>query len=104
MGTTKARMRIDEIIATLRQHLPELRQRYGVTYLGLFGSWVRGEQTPGSDLDVLVELDDRGLTLFDFLDLEEHLSQLLDVKVDLVERGTLKPHIGRHIAEEVQPV
>ena len=104
MRTMKTHMRIDDIIATLRQHLPELRERYGVTYLGLFGSWVRGEQSRGSDLDVLVELDDRGLTLFDFLDLEEHLSQLLDVKVDLVERGTLKPHIGRYIAEEVQPV
>ncbi len=94
----------DEILATLRAHLPELRQRYGIRSLGVFGSYVRGEQRRRSDLDLLVEFDDRALSLFDFVEIENYLSELLGVKVDLVEKSTLKPAIGRHILEEVVPV
>ena len=85
----------------LRFHLPELCKQYGVQLLGLFGSYVRGDQHPGSDLDLLVEFDDRPLTLFQFIALENYASDLLGVKVDLVKKGTLKPAIGRHILKEV---
>ncbi len=88
----------------LRLHLPELRQQYGVRPLGLFGSYVRGDQHIGSDLDLLVEFDDRPLTLLQFIALENYLSDLLGVKVDLVEKETLKPAIGRHILREVVPI
>lgn len=88
----------------LRLHLPKLRQEYGVRSLGLFGSYVRGDQHVGSDLDLLVEFDDRPLTLFQFIALENYLSDLLGVKVDLVEKETLKPVIGRHILREVVPI
>lgn len=92
------------IRSILQSNLPELRQRYGVQSLGLFGSYVRGEQRPGSDLDLLVEFDNRPLTLLQFIALENHLSDLLGVKVDLVEKETLKPAIGRHILKEVVPI
>lgn len=95
---------LDEILATLRAHMPELRQRYGIRSLGVFGSYVHGEQKRRSDLDLLVEFDGRPLTLFKFIEIENYLSDLLDVKVDLVEKTTLKPAIGRHILEEVLPV
>jgi hypothetical protein len=95
---------LDEILATLRAHLPELRQQYGIRSLGVFGSYIRGEQKSRSDLDLLVEFDDRALGLFDFLEIENSLGDLLGVKVDLVEKSTLKPAIGRHILEEVLPV
>ncbi len=84
-----------------RTLLPDLETRYGVRYLGVFGSYVRGEQSEQSDLDLLVEFDDRPLSLFGFVRLENELSDALGVKVDLVERRALKPHIGRHILAEV---
>ncbi len=91
-------------VTLLRQNLPALRVHYGVRFMGVFGSYVRGEQRRGSDLDLLVEFDDRPLTLLQFIALEHYLSDLLKVKVDLVERNTLKPTIGRHILDEVVPI
>ena len=91
-------------VTLLRQHLPELREHYGVCFMGVFGSYMHGEQRRGSDLDLLVEFDDRPLTLLQFIALEHYLSDLLEVKVDLVERSTLKPTIGRHILAEVMPL
>src|SRR4029434_1705926 len=88
-------------VALLRQHLPALREHYGVRCMGIFGSYVRGEQRRGRDLYILVEFDDRPLTLLQFIALEHYLSDLLEVKVDLVERSTLKPTIGRNILSEV---
>jgi predicted nucleotidyltransferase len=93
-----------EIIHTLRMHLPELQERYGISYLGVFGSYIRGQQRKRSDLDVLVEFDDRPLTLFQLLALERYLSELVGIPVDLVEKETLKPTIGRYILAEVVPV
>jgi len=87
----------------LRAHLPELRERYGVRELRLFGSYLRDEQRKRSDLDVLVEFD-RVPSLFEFVRLERYLSELLKIKVDLVMKSALKPAIGRHILEEAQPV
>jgi predicted nucleotidyltransferase len=86
---------------TLREHLPELQARYGVKSLGVLGSYVRGEARKQSDLDVLVELGDGRLSLFKFVELENYLSDLLGIKVDLVERQTLKPAIGQRILVEV---
>jgi predicted nucleotidyltransferase len=72
--------------------------------LGVFGSYVRGEQDPNSDLDLLVEFDDRPLSLFDFVRLENEISDALNLKIDLVEKRTLKPHVGQHILREVVAV
>ena len=93
-----------EVFEKLRQHLPDLEQRYHVKSLGVFGSWTRGEQRKGSDLDLLVEFDEDGPGLLGFVHLENYLSDLLGIKVDLVEKETLKPAIGRCILEEVQPI
>jgi predicted nucleotidyltransferase len=94
---------LEEIRQVLRAHLPELRERYGVRSLGIFGSYVRGEQRRRSDLDVLVEFD-RAPTFFEFIDLEDRLSDLLGITVDLVMKSALKPAIGRHILAEVVPL
>jgi len=98
--TTTRPQSLDDILATLRHHLPELRERYGVTSLGVFGSYVQGRQRKRSDIDVLVEFG-QAPTLFGFIDLQEELSALLGVKVDLVSRKALKGEIGRRILEEV---
>ena len=87
----------------LRKHLPELRERYAVKSLGVFGSYVRGEQRKRSDLDVLVEFE-RAPTLFQYVRLERYLSELVGIKVDLVMKSALKPVIGQRILAEVVPV
>ncbi len=96
--------RAKDFIRALQAHLPELQRDFGVRALWVFGSYLRGEETPTSDLDVLVELDDRPLSLFKFIELEYRLSDLLGVRVDLVEKRGLKPAIGQHILAEVVPV
>lgn len=87
----------------LRKHLPELRERYAVKTLGVFGSYVRGEQTRKSDLDILVEFTQTP-TLLEFVHLKRHLGDLVGIPVDLVLKKTLKPHIGQYILAEVVPV
>ncbi len=91
---------LDDILKTLRTHLPELRERYHVKSLGVFGSYVHGEERRRSDVDILVEFE-QVPTLFDLSALQRHLSDLVGVKVDLVMRSTLKPAIGQQILSEV---
>jgi len=90
-------------IRKLHEMLPELKEKYHVSYLGVFGSYIRGEQKPESDLDVLVEFS-KTPTIFKFVNLENYLSDALGVKIDLVMKDTLKPNIGKHILNEVEAV
>jgi predicted nucleotidyltransferase len=94
---------LEEIQAILRKHLPELRREYGVRSLGIFGSYTRGDAKKGSDLDILVEFERIG-TLLEYIRLEDTLTDLLGVKVDLVDRSTLKPGIKSRILREAIPV
>ena len=71
----------------LREELPVLAERYHVSSLGLFGSYLRGTQRPDSDLDILVTFSETP-SLFRLVELENHLSDLLGVKVDLVMRDS----------------
>lgn len=91
---------IEEIKEILADHKDDLAKKYGVKEIGIFGSYVRGEQKRSSDVDILVEFSEP-IGLFKFLELEEFVGKLLGKKVDLVTRGALKPHIGKHILEEV---
>jgi predicted nucleotidyltransferase len=91
---------VEGIKRTLSRHKAELRKKFKVKDIGVFGSYVRGEQKRGSDVDVLVEFEEP-VGLFEFMDLEEYLSELLGVKVDLVSKKALKPHIGERILQEV---
>jgi hypothetical protein len=97
------KMDVQEIRNRLHQELPRLRQEYSVRSLGLFGSYVRGENRKGSDLDVMVEFF-KVPGMLRFLDLERDLAAILGVKVDLVQKEVLKPSIGKRILEEVLPV
>ena len=94
---------IKEIERIILSHKQELNENYDLISIGLLGSYVRGDQDSKSDLDVLVEVR-RPMGFVKFFRLENHLSQLLDVKVDLVTQKALKPHIGRRILQEVQYV
>ena len=102
MGPGEERLpaEVERFREVLREHLPELRERYRVASLGLFGSYVRGEQRPDSDLDVLVEPDE-GATLLDLVGIQQDLSDLLGLEVDVAIRRSLKPRIGERILAEV---
>lgn len=84
----------------LRQHLPELQKQFGIKSMGIFGSYVRGEQRADSDLDILVNYEELP-SLIEFIQLEDYLSQLAGVDVDLVMEDGLKPRIGERILQEV---
>jgi len=93
---------LDEIKSVLAQHKEELADRYNVSQIGIFGSYIRGEQREKSDVDILVEFEEAAkLSLLDVIGLEIELSDLLGVKVDLVEKKSLKPYLGKHILKEV---
>lgn len=91
---------LEEIKKRLRENEHVLREKFSVKRLGIFGSYVTGEERKKSDLDILVEFEEP-LSLFEFMDLEEYLIQITGMKVDLVSKKALKPRIGRHILEEV---
>jgi uncharacterized protein len=90
---------LKEIQTTIESVKPVLRERFKVKTIGVFGSYVRGEQKQQSDIDVLVEFEEP-IGLFEFMNLEFYLSDLLDTKVDLVSKKALKPYIGKRILEE----
>ena len=92
--------KVDQIIMKLRETKPVLKEKYKVKTLGVFGSYVRGEQKEGSDLDILVEFQEP-VGLFKFMELEEFLGKNTGVKVDLVSKKALKPRIGKYILKEV---
>lgn len=98
----RPRLKLARILRTLRAHLPDLTARYPIQSLGVFGSYVRGDATTSSDLDVLVAFNaDAHLTLFRLAHLENELSELLGVKVDLVEQENIKPRILKNVAKDL---
>jgi predicted nucleotidyltransferase len=90
----------EEIKEILKKQKPFLMEKYGVKEIGVFGSYVKGEQKDKSDLDVLVEFG-RSIGFFEFLELEEYLENTIGVKVELVTKRALKPKIGEYILSEV---
>ena len=96
---------LNEIQQTLREQKPYLADKYGVKIVGVFGSYVRQEQRPDSDLDLLIELDrPPKISLIGLVELEDYLSQILGVKVDLAIKTNLKKRIGARILQEVVPI
>ena len=94
---------LKEILEILRQQIPILTERYGVEKLEVFGSYVRAEQKKDSDLDILVTFKEVP-SLLTFIAIENYLSDMLGIKVDLVMKDSLKPKIGQQILHEAIPV
>lgn len=94
---------LEKILEVLRQQIPMLAERYSVETLEVFGSYVRSEQKQDSDLDILVTFKEVP-GLLTFIAIENYLSDLLGVKVDLVMKDSLKPKIGQQILCEAIPV
>jgi len=89
----------NEILETLRAHRDELRQRFGVKSLAVFGSVARGEARPDSDVDILVEFEGRA-TFDRYMGLKFFLEDLLGRRVDLVTRKALKPRMRPFVERE----
>ena len=85
-------------IEILKAHLPEMKKKFHVKEIGVFGSYVHGDQTKKSDIDILVEYE-KVTDLFEFMALENHLSELLKMKVDLVPKDGIKKIIKKSILE-----
>jgi predicted nucleotidyltransferase len=93
--------KLEEIERIIEEHKQEIKEKYHVREIGIFGSYIRRDANPDSDLDILVEFD-KTSGLFDFLELEEYLTGLLEIKVDLVMKNSLKPYIGKIILNEAK--
>jgi len=91
---------IEGIKEILARHKDELRESFKLKEIGVFGSYVRGQQKEKSDVDILVEFEEVP-GLFKFIELEDYLEEILRIKVDLVMKSALKPVIGKYILREV---
>ena len=96
----KDHIALEDIKRILKENETTLRDKFKIKEIGIFGSFIRGEQKQKSDIDILVEFSEP-ISLFEFIDVEEHLSDILGIKVDLVTKNALKPRIGKHILSEV---
>jgi len=93
---------IDEVKAILKEHKDEVVQKYRVSEIGIFGSFVRGEQKRGSDIDILVEFTPRNIPgLLRLIEMEIYLEKLLRKKVDVVIKSGIRPELKKGILKEV---
>ena len=91
---------LKEMEEILRGHKEELSKKYKVKEIGMFGSFVRGEQKKRSDIDILVEFQEVP-DLLKFIELERYLTRLLRKKVDLVSKKAIRPELKEIILNEV---
>ena len=94
----KTKQDILDVLDQNRTHLRAL----GVRRIGLFGSFVRGEQRPDSDIDLLVEFDPGRKTFDTFMELSFFLEEILQHRIELVTVESLSPYLGPYILKEVE--
>lgn len=92
-----------EVERILKKNIQNLKKDYNLNSMGIFGSFLKGEQNQDSDLDILVDFE-KPIGLLKFIKLENDLSKILGIKVDLVMKKALKPNIGKRILEEIRYV
>ncbi|MCK9581863.1 MAG: nucleotidyltransferase family protein [Methanoregula sp.] len=90
-----------DALKLLRQHEPELKKRFGVATIGIFGSFIRGEERPDSDVDVLVSFRKGEKTFDNYMECKFYLEDLFGRKVDLVMKGAIKKRLKPLILGEV---
>jgi len=93
-------MTIEEIKKILKENKETIAKEFKAEVVGIFGSYVRGEQKQGSDVDLLVRFME-GATLFDLIELSEFLEHKLGVKVDIVSERAVRPELKDVIFKEV---
>lgn len=92
---------IEGIIAYLRKNIRYFHDRFGVTSMGVFGSFVRGEQTSSSDIDIVIEMEKNKKSIHSFLQLKRFMEKEIERKVDLGFEHSLKPAIREKIKERI---
>jgi predicted nucleotidyltransferase len=90
---------IEEIRTIIRRHQDVIAERYGVRVVGLFGSYVRGEQRRRSDVDLLAEIL-RPISLLELVGAELYLSEILETSVDLVPKRNVREELREAILSE----
>lgn len=90
-----------DVLALLREHEPEIKKRFGVATIGIFGSFVRGEERPDSDVDVLVTFRNGEETFNNYMGCKFYLEDLFGRKVDLVMKDAVKKRLRPYILGEV---
>lgn len=93
-------MNKEEIISILKIQFPYLQKQFYVKEIGIFGSFVRKEHNEESDIDILVELEDKHNDLFNFVDLKNYLEEIFNKEVDLVMKNAIKHRIKDKILKE----
>ena len=96
-------MRDEGKIGKLKEAIIPILKANGVRRAGIFGSYARGEEKEGSDIDILIEIDD-SLSLLDFIGIKLALEDALKRKIDLVEYKAIKPRIKDRILKEEQRI
>ena len=94
---------VNEVKEVVRQHNSVLAERYGVSVVGIFGSYVRGDEKAGSDIDLLAEIL-KPISLLELVGAEIYLSEVLGLKVDLVPKLSLRAELKEAILKEAVAV
>lgn len=90
----------DKLLTILKKELPYLSEQFSVNNIGIFGSYSRNDQTPESDLDILVEFI-KPVGFLKFFDLEEYLTERLGMKIELLSSDAIKPLIEKNILADI---
>lgn len=92
---------IEEVVAYLKKNKRYLHDRFGITSIGIFGSFVRGEQSPHSDIDMVVEMEGNKKSIHTFMQLKRFLEKEIARKIDLGFEHSLKPAIREKIKGQI---
>jgi predicted nucleotidyltransferase len=93
---------MNTIIQTLQKNLPILKAKYPLLYIGVFGSYSRGEENTNSDLDIIYEtLPNTFLNLHNYLSLQKDLSQMTNLKIDLVNKKYMNEVVWLNAKKEI---
>lgn len=95
--------KLEQIKEILKNHKDEIKKEFKAEIIGVFGSYVRGEEKPESDVDILVRFME-GATIFDLVGLAEFLEEKLGIKADVVSERALRPELKEQILKEVVAV
>ncbi len=92
-------------LETIRQKITPVLKRYPITYAGVFGSFARGEQTPESDIDILIRIEpNASFSLFDLVGVENSLKNTLGKEVDVCTEKSISKYIRRRVLNDLQPI
>ncbi|HDK42301.1 MAG TPA: hypothetical protein ENG87_02900 [Candidatus Pacearchaeota archaeon] len=94
------RKKYPKAIESIIPKITKILKKNKVERAGIFGSYARGEQKKGSDIDILVEIGDKKMSLLGFVSLMRLLEDSISKKVDLVEYSAIKPQIKDSILKE----